>query len=30
MDCSFVYALIPNSSLEEFVHQQIEKVVAEK
>lgn len=30
MDCSFVYAFIPNSSLEEFVSKQIEKVVAEK
>lgn len=30
MDCSFVYAFIPNSSLEEFVSKQIEKVVTEK
>lgn len=30
MDCSFVYALIPNSSLEEFVHRQIERIVVEK
>jgi predicted DNA-binding mobile mystery protein A len=30
MDCSFVYAFIPNSSLENILHQQIEKVVADK
>lgn len=30
MDCSFVYAFIPNSSLENILHRQIEKVVAEK
>ena len=30
MDCSFVYAFIPNSSLEEFVQRQIKKLVAEK
>ena len=29
MDCSFVYAFIPNSSLENILHRQIEKVVAE-
>jgi len=30
MDCSLVYALIPNSSLENILHKQIEKVVAER
>lgn len=30
MDCSFVYAFIPNTSLENILHRQIEKVVAEK
>lgn len=30
MDCAFVYALIPNSSLEDFVQRQLKKVVAEK
>lgn len=30
MDCSFVYALIPNSSLEEFVQRQLRKVATEK
>ena len=29
MDCTFVYALIPNSSLEEFVQRQVKKVAAE-
>lgn len=30
MDCSFVYAFIPNSSLEEFVQRQIQEVIKEK
>lgn len=29
MDCSFVYALVPNSSLEEFVQEQTQKVITE-
>ncbi|HUW88056.1 MAG TPA: mobile mystery protein A [Candidatus Paceibacterota bacterium] len=30
MDCSFVYAFIPNSSLENVLRKQIEKVVAQR
>jgi len=30
MDCSFVYAFLPNSSLENILRQQIEKVIAQK
>lgn len=30
MDCSFVYALVPNSSLEDFVQRQLKKVATEK
>jgi predicted DNA-binding mobile mystery protein A len=30
MDCTFVYAIIPNSSLEDFVQRQLRKVAAEK
>ena len=30
MDCSFVYALLPNSSLENILRQQIEKVIAQR
>lgn len=30
MDCSFVYAMVPNTSLEDFVQRQLKKVAAEK
>jgi len=30
MDCSFVYAFIPNSSLENILQRQIEKVIAQR
>lgn len=30
MDCSFVYALLPNSSLENILRQQIEKIIAQR
>jgi predicted DNA-binding mobile mystery protein A len=30
LDCTFVYALIPNSSLEDFVQRQLRKVATEK
>lgn len=30
MDCSFVYAFIPNSSLENILQKQIEKVIAQR
>ena len=30
MDCSFVYAFLPNSSLENILRKQIEKVVAQR
>lgn len=30
MDCSFVYAFLPNSSLENILRQQIDKVIAQR
>jgi hypothetical protein len=30
MDCSFVYAFIPNTSLEDILQKQIEKVIAQR